>query len=114
MPWVHPTNTHTHLPRTEKKHTENYEPTPATCLQPDAAAHFLGASSVSMFLSLGFLTLFIGTVPYANLGVDGGMGPSGTFTNCQAEGKREKPLHLRNERLTLIFKSKTAHKQQCL
>lgn len=48
--------------------------------------HFLTLNvSVSFFL-----TFFRATFPYANFGVDGGIGPSGTFANYKPQWKKEK------------------------
>lgn len=44
-----------------------------------------------------FLTFFIATFPYANFGVDGGIKPSGTFSNYKPQWKkREKEKNLLN------------------
>lgn len=53
-----------------------------------AKFHFLTFNVAVIFFF--FLTFRRVTFPYANFGVDGGIGPSGTFWNYKPEWKRQK------------------------
>lgn len=50
----------------------------------------ISTSPLSTALFMCPLTFFRATFPYANLGVDGGITPSGTFSNYKPEWKKEK------------------------
>lgn len=77
-----------------------------------AEFHFL---TLNVPVILFLLTFFRPTFPYANFGVDGGIGPSGTFSNYKPEwekNRKEKQLLNSQKHIYTIHVSKGGSKSQ--
>lgn len=118
-PPVSPFSQKHHLPNQSHRkqiHRKTINRSPGVTLSLTTAKfHFL-TLNISVIV-IFFLTFCRATFPYANFGVDGGIGPSGTFWNCKPEWKRQKKNRcqpLRNVFMQFIFhKEGQRLKQQC-